>query len=185
MSDTVIFALSDAVSNQAIQLVGTIFTGLMAYFMLRLSQQQKAAAVEVKAVAVEAKAAAAEVKTVKTTLEATTTATDKKLNDISLVGQKNLEQGTKTLEHVNSGALQSARLYAAVTARLAKVTGDDGDIQIAEASAKLLAEKEKENAEMLKRPITAAQMQGVAEVLKEHEADTTKEGDNPTVHTTI
>lgn len=78
MSDQVLISLI----GSFIALIGTMFTGYMAFKMAQLNTLSAAAAVAVKAAAVE-------VKEVKDSLQETTTATTHKLNEIVKTGEKN------------------------------------------------------------------------------------------------
>ena len=112
-----------------LQLLGTVFSGVMAYLFYKLKVETKDRALD----------AAKQVEIVKETLKETKGQTNAKLDEIKSMGDK-------THKLVNSGALRDARLYADVARWKATATGDASDIQAA-----VLAEKTRDDMEMEQR----------------------------------
>lgn len=106
MSDQTTISIVGAVTG----LIGTIFSGVMVYFMARLKQKADSAAVEVKQVADK--------------LVVTEKATDAKLQDIAVV-----VDATHKLSNSKMGiALRTAR---DLTRRLAEISNDPNDLILA------------------------------------------------------
>jgi len=119
MSDTVqIVALITPV-------IGTVIAGYIAYKMAQLKTQQDVAVQKVDAAAVEVKA-------VKDTLKVETQSQKQQLSDIA-------EVGNLTHKAVNSDKLIHARLAAAMSHRLAAMSGDKADIEAAKVAEEYLA----------------------------------------------
>lgn len=122
MSDQVIISLIGGV----IGLIGTIFTGVMVYFMAKLKSQADKTAVEVAKAAVE-------VGNVATKLESTTIVSDQKLNAIAKVAD-----ATHKLTNSNMGI--QLRLTAGMARRVADLTGKSKDIHAADEADQLCKE---------------------------------------------
>jgi len=101
------------ISTAFIALVGTCFSGFMAYLMAKLNVKATQAAEMVQVAAVKVAA-------VKVALDKTTLATDEKLN-----GLANVAKATHTLVNSNMGA--QLLLNATLARRLAILTKDLGD----------------------------------------------------------
>jgi hypothetical protein len=125
------FAFTDAavvaMATAVISLVGTMFSGVMAYLLARLNQQTESASVKVEAV--------------KRRLDETTSATSHKLDGLAKVAKD-----THTL--VNSNMAAQLRLNAAVTRRLAGVTGRPEDAKAADLAEALYGEHEAKQAKV-------------------------------------
>lgn len=107
MSEQTTISIVGAVAG----LIGTIFSGVMAYFMLRLKQKADLAAVEVKEVADK--------------LVVTENATDAKLQAISVVAD-----ATHKLSNSKMG--NALRINKNVTRRLAELSKDIADATLAD-----------------------------------------------------
>lgn len=107
MSEQTTISIVGAVAG----LIGTIFSGVMAYFMLRLKQKADLAAVEVKEVADK--------------LVVTEKATDAKLQAISVVAD-----ATHKLSNSKMG--NALRINKNVTRRLAELSKDIADATLAD-----------------------------------------------------
>ena len=112
MSETVVLSIVTG----TLSLLGTVFTGWMAYLMAQLNQRAKEAAIEVKQV--------------KRVLSAATATTDAKLDGIAEVSAK-----THTL--VNSNMAVQLRLNAVIARRLANLTGEESDARAADLAEQL------------------------------------------------
>lgn len=107
MSEQTTISIVGAVAG----LIGTIFSGVMAYFMLRLKQKADLAAIEVKEVAKK--------------LVVTEKATDAKLQAISVVAD-----ATHKLSNSKMG--NALRINKNVTRRLAELSKDIADATLAD-----------------------------------------------------
>jgi len=135
MSDNVIMF------NSAIGLCGTIFTGVMVYFMARLKNQADKAAIEVKNVAAN--------------LTETSAKTESKLNNIAKV-----TDATHKLSNSMMGV--QLRLYSVATQKIADLTrgnpGAENDQLIADEALRQFQEHERQQAQ-----VDAAHPEGIKE----------------------
>jgi len=128
--------ISLAIVNGILTLAGTIFSGVMAYFMLSLSRQGAAAAVKVEEAAVKTEEVAVEVRTaavkteeVKQALEVSAHSADKKLDAIHTL--------------VNSSMGAQLKIAAVALRRIAMITKLKEDEVAAEEAELLLGAHEK------------------------------------------
>ncbi len=152
MTDSVVMQIAGMV----LTLVGTIFTGVMAYLMAKLNADQKVRALEVamsvRRVARRAQGAAKKVEEVKQTLVETTAVNYRKLgnlqrsvaaaaasSDMKMDELATVANGTHKL--VNSAMIVQLKISAMALRRVASLTDDPRDLEAADLAEQLLNEQ--------------------------------------------
>ncbi len=123
MSDATIAGLV-TLGLAAIAMLQAVFSGIMAYLLARMKQQNDAAAISSAKVAKHAAETAEKVAEVKNDLAEANTVTAQKLDDLATVANN-------TNDRVTNGTLANLRIHAALARRMANSPGatrDDADV---------------------------------------------------------
>lgn len=126
VSDTVILASITG----GLSLIGTVFGGVLTYYMARMTQQNALAAKQAEIAAVKVAEVAGKAHAVKEALQATTTMTQDKLDGLAQVAAD-----THTL--VNSSFAAQLKLTALAMRRIAELTHAPEDVEAAEVAERL------------------------------------------------